>query len=64
MNIIKQIIDAFKKQSEPDADVLAEYAQLQKRNIERMDAIKKAMGEKWLHHSANRKSRLDTPRPV
>ena len=34
------------------------------RNQERMEAIKRDMGERWVLHPAHKKSRLDTPRPV
>ena len=64
MNIIKQIIAKFKKESEPNAELLLEYAQLQKRNKERMEAIKKSMGDKYILAECHKKGRLEVARPV
>ena len=64
MNIIKQIIDKFKQESEVSPYELLGMEGLSARNEARMAKIKEDMGEKWLHHPANKKSRLDEPRPV
>ena len=61
---IRQIIDSFKKQSEPNANMLVELAELQKRNEQRLNAIKQEMGEKYILHPSHMKSRLNEPRPV
>ena len=61
---IRQIIDSFKKQAEPNANMLVELAELQKRNEQRLKAIKQEMGEKYILHPSHMKSRLDEPRPV
>ena len=61
---IRQIIDSFKKQSEPNANMLVELAELQKRNEQRLKAIKQEMGEKYILHQSHMKSRLNEPRPV
>ena len=61
---IRQIIDRFKKQSEPNANMLVELAELQKRNEQRLNAIKQEMGEKYILHPSHMKSRLNEPRPV
>ena len=61
---IRQIIDSFKKQSEPNANMLVELAELQKRNEQRLKAIKQEMGEKYILHKSHMKSRLNEPRPV
>ena len=61
---ILQIIASFKKKATPDVNLLAEYAQLQDRNKARMEAIKEAMGEKYIMHKSHMKSRLEIARPV
>ena len=61
---IRQIIDSFKKQVEPNANMLVELAELQKRNEQRLKAIKQEMGEKYILHKSHMKSRLNEPRPV
>ena len=61
---IRQIIDKFKKESEPNASMLIELAELQKRNAQRLAAIKQEMGEKYILHPSHMKSRLNEPRPV
>ena len=61
---IRQIIDSFKKQSEPNANMLVELAELQKRNEQRIEKIKQEMGELYLLHPSHKKSRLNEPRPV
>ena len=63
MKII-DIINSFKEKATPDANLLAEYAQLQDRNKKRIEAIKEAMGEKYIMHKSHMKSRLSEPRPV
>lgn len=63
MNILN-IIKRFKKAAEPNATMLSELAELQKRNETRIEAIKKSMGSTYLLHPDNIKSRLDEPRPV
>lgn len=61
---IRQIIDRFKKQATPNVNMLADLAELQKRNAKRIESIKQEMGNKWLHHPDNMKQRLNEPRPV
>lgn len=61
---ISQIINKFKKSVEPNASMLLELAELQKRNETRLNAIKKEMGEKYILHPSHMKSRLNEPRPV
>ena len=61
---ISQIISKFKKSVEPNANMLVELAELQKRNETRLNAIKKEMGEKYILHPSHMKSRLNEPRPV
>ena len=63
MNIL-QIINSFKKKATPDANMLAEYAQLHERNKARMEAIKEQMGSSYILHPSHKKSRLSEPRPV
>ena len=64
--MIKKLIDLFKQETNE-----AFYAKLeqesnarQKRNAERIEAIKQEMGEKWIMHPSHTKGRLDEPRPV
>ena len=63
MNILN-IINRFKKAAEPNAMVLADLAELQKRNAKRMAAIKESMGDKYILAECHKKTRLTEPRPV
>ena len=63
MNILN-IINRFKKVAEPNATMLAELAELQKRNEQRIAKIKDEMGELYILHPSHIKSRLNEPRPV
>ena len=66
MNIIKQIISAFKQDvdNELHDKLEAESAARRKRNVERMEKIKAEMGEKYILHPNHKRGRLDEPRPV
>lgn len=66
MNIIKQIISAFKQDvdNELHDKLEAESAARRKRNEERMEKIKAEMGERWILHPSHTKTKLDEPRPV
>lgn len=66
MDIITKLIDMFKTDSDADlnAKMEQESALRRQRNEERMEAIKREMGEKWILHPSHKKSRLDEPRPV
>lgn len=61
---ILNIINRFKKVAEPNATMLAELAELQKRNEKRIAKIKDEMGELYILHPSHIKSRLNEPRPV
>ena len=41
-----------------------DLTELRKRNEKRIEKIKEDMGNKWLHHPDNMKTRLTEPRPV
>ena len=66
MDIITKLIDMFETDSDADlnAKLEQESALRRQRNEERMEAIKREMGEKWILHPSHKKSRLDEPRPV
>jgi len=66
MNIIKQIISAFKQDvdNELHDKLEAESVARRKRNEERMEKIKAEMGERWILHPSHTKTKLDEPRPV
>ena len=66
MDIITKLIDMFKTDSDADlnAKLEQESALRRQRNEERMEAIKREMGEKWILHPSHKKSRVDEPRPV
>ena len=66
MDIITKLIDMFKTDSDANLNVKLEQesALRRQRNEERMEAIKREMGEKWILHPSHKKSRLDEPRPV
>lgn len=64
MDVITKLIEMFKQQEEVTPQVLLGMEGMSQRNEERISKIKEEMGTKWLHHPANKKSRLDEPRPV
>ena len=63
---IKQIIELFKRETNNELHdkLQAESIARRKRNEERIEAIKKEMGEKYILHPSHTKTRLDEPRPV
>lgn len=61
---IRQIIDSFKKQATPTPQMLLQMEGMAERNIARIEAIKKEMGDKYILHPSHMKSKLDEPRPV
>ena len=63
---IKQIIELFKRETNNELHdkLQAESIARRKRNEERIEAIKKEMGEKYILHKNHTKTRLDEPRPV
>ena len=66
MNIIQQIVNAFKHDTDNELMVKLEQesAARRNRNEERMAKIKQEMGERWVLHPSHKKSRLEEPRPV
>ena len=61
---VRQIIERFKKEATPTPQMLLQMEGMAERNVARMEAIKKEMGEKYILHPSHMKSRLDEPRPV
>ena len=53
-----------KMMKKPAPVVSVDLDGMRQRNQERMEAIKRDMGERWVLHPAHKKTRLDTPRPV
>lgn len=66
MDVISKLMEMFKKDAAEDlsAKIEAESVARRKRNEERIEAIKKEMGEKWVLHPSHRKTKLEEPRPV
>lgn len=58
------IINRFKQEATVTPQILLGMEGMAERNAARIAQIKEEMGEKWLHHPANKKSRLETARPV
>lgn len=55
----------FKRKSSPvPLDMLKELEGLAERNAARINQIKKEMGESYILHPSNTKTRLKEPRPV
>ena len=61
---IRNILDRFKKQATVTPQMLLQMEGMAERNAERIEAIKKEMGEKYILHPSHMKSRLNEPRPV
>lgn len=64
MNIIKQIINKFKKEATVTPQMLLQMDGMSERNVARIEAIKQEMGEKYAHAKINYVERLKEPRPV
>ena len=64
MNIIKQIINKFKKEATVTPQMLLQMDGMAERNAKRMAAIKQEMGELYILHPSHKKSRLEVARPV
>ena len=59
------MFDLIRKMMKKPAPVVSvDLDGMRQRNQERMEAIKRDMGERWVLHPAHKKTRLDTPRPV
>ena len=58
------IIRKLVKQPDTQPILLLNMEGMAERNQQRMEAIKREMGEKYILHPSHTKSRLDTPRPV
>lgn len=64
MNIIKQIINKFKKEATVTPQMLLQMDGMAERNAKRMAEIKESMGSQWILHESHKKSRLEVARPV
>lgn len=59
------MIDVIRKLAKkPQPVVTFDLDGMRQRNQERIEAIKRDMGEKYILHPSHTTSRLDTPRPV
>jgi len=58
MDIIRKLV------KQPAPVISVDLDAMRQRNQERIEAIKREMGEKYILHPSHTKSRLDTPRPV
>ena len=58
MDIIRKLV------KQPAPVISVDLDAMRQRNQERIEAIKRDMGEKYILHPSHNKSRLDTPRPV
>lgn len=64
MNIIKQIINKFKKEATVTPQMLLQMDGMAERNVARIEAIKKEMGDKYILAECHKKCRLEVARPV
>lgn len=64
MNIIKQIINKFKKEATVTPQMLLQMDGMAERNVARIEAIKQEMGKLYILHPSHKKSRLEVARPV
>ena len=64
MNIIKQIINKFKKEATVTPQMLLQMDGMAERNAARIAQIKAEMGTKYILHPSHMKSKLNEPRPV
>ncbi len=64
MDVITKLIDMFKRQSTVTPQILMDMDGMRQRNEQRIEAIKREMGDKYILADCHKKSRLDTPRPV
>lgn len=64
MNIIKQIINKFKKEATVTPQMLLQMDGMAERNAKRIEAIKQEMGATYILHPSHKKSRLEVARPV
>ena len=64
MDAITKLIEMFKRDTQTTPQMLMQMDGMAQRNQERIEAIKREMGEKWILHPAHKKSKLDEPRPV
>ena len=63
-DVIRNLMEKFKQESTVTPAMLLQMEGMAERNAQRIEQIKREMGEKYILHPANKKSRLDTPRPV
>ena len=63
-DVIRKIAKRFDKESNVTPQMLMQMDGMAERNKERMDAIKREMGVKYILHPSHMKSRLNEPRPV
>lgn len=64
MDAITKLIEMFKRDTQTTPQMLMQMDGMAQRNQERIEAIKREMGEKWILHPSHKKSKLDEPRPV
>ena len=64
MDVITKLIDMFKRESTVTPQILMDMDGMRQRNEQRIEAIKREMGDKYILADCHKKSRLDTPRPV
>ena len=64
MDVIATLLDMFKRPSKVTPQILMDMDGMRQRNEQRIEAIKREMGDKYILADCHKKSRLDTPRPV
>ena len=64
MTMIDIIRKLIKTPSSATPEILSCMDGMAERNVARMDAIKKEMGELYILHPSHKKSRLEVARPV
>lgn len=64
MDVITTLLDMFKRPSKTTPQIFMDMDGMRQRNEQRIEAIKREMGDKYILADCHKKSRLDTPRPV
>lgn len=64
MMTLKKLFNLTKRDHASVSDIFPAIVGQAERNAERIEAIKREMGAKWILHPSHQAQKLDTPRPV
>lgn len=62
--LFKKFFNALQRNHANPSDMFPCLVGQAERNAERIEAIKREMGEKWILHPSHQAHKLNTPRPV